>query len=278
VDLGVELSLEVACDIRPVESANVLGLLRGSHPERRREIVLYTAHHDHLGISPEGVGKETDRIFNGAVDNAAGVAALLALAEAHARLESRPPRSVLFAAVAAEEQGLLGSRHLATHPPVPAGYLAAVLNIDGINIWGRTRDVTAIGMGKSSLDRLVEAAASDQGRVVKPDQFPDRGFYYRSDQFSFARIGVPGIYLDSGTEFIGRPPGWGKETIEAWEKTHYHQPSDELRDDWDLAGAVEDTRLLFHAGLRAAGEEALPAWTPGDEFEAARKAALEARR
>jgi Zn-dependent M28 family amino/carboxypeptidase len=161
---------------------------------------------------------------------------------------------------------------------VPAGYLAAVLNIDGINIWGRTRDVTAIGMGKSSLDRLVEAAASDQGRVVKPDQFPDRGFYYRSDQFSFARIGVPGIYLDSGTEFIGRPPGWGKETIEAWEKTHYHQPSDELRDDWDLAGAVEDTRLLFHAGLRAAGEEALPAWTPGDEFEAARKAALEARR
>ena len=275
VPLGVRLSIELACDLREVESANVLGRLEGGDPALRREMVVYTAHHDHLGLAEEG--KDGDRIYNGAVDNASGVASLLALAAAFKDLPAPPRRSLLFAAVAAEEQGLLGSEHLAANPPVPAGDLAAVLNIDGVNIWGRTRDVTVVGFGKSSLDRVVEAVAVWQGRTVKPDQFPDRGFYYRSDQFSLAKVGVPGVYLDAGTDFPGRPPGWGKEQIEAWERTHYHQPSDEYRDDWDLSGAVEDIQLLFHVGLQTAQAAELPSWKPGDEFEAARKAARKAK-
>jgi Zn-dependent M28 family amino/carboxypeptidase len=258
--------------VRQVESANVLALLPGSDPERRRETVVITAHHDHLGMAPEGAAG-ADRIYNGAVDNASGAAVLLALARAYTRLGA-PPRSMLFAAVAAEEQGLLGSAFLAAHPPVPAGCLAAVINVDGINVWGRTRDVTMVGWGKSSLDEVVGAVAAWQGRVVKPDQFPDRGFYYRSDQFSLARIGVPGIYLDAGLDFLDRPPDWGRTQIEEWERIHYHQPSDEYRKDWDLSGAIEDARLLFYAGLLIARSPALPAWRAGDEFEAARKEAL----
>jgi Zn-dependent M28 family amino/carboxypeptidase len=273
VPLGVRLSVDFSCVVNEQKSANVLGMISGSDPKRRGEVVVYSAHHDHLGIE-EAHSKENDRIFNGAVDNASGIATLLALAQAYRHLPTPPARSVIFAAVCAEEQGLLGSEFLAAHPPVPAGSIAANLNIDGINIWGRTRDVTYVGYGKSSLDQLVDAVAAWQGRVVKPDQFPDRGFFYRSDQFNFAKIGVPAIYLDSGTEFIDRPAGWGQEQIEKWEATHYHQPSDEYDAAWELAGAVEDTQLLFYAGLRAAQDAKLPEWKPGDEFEAARKAAL----
>ncbi len=272
VPLGVTLSLALENRLREVDSANVLGLLKGSDERLAREVVVYTAHHDHLGMAEEAK-PGADSIYNGAVDNASGVAALLLLAERFARLPERPGRSVLFAGVAAEEQGLLGSLHLAKNPPVRPGLIAANLNIDGINIHGRTRDVTAVGLGKSSLDDLIRRAAAAQGREVKPDQFPDRGFYYRSDQFSFARIGVPGVYLDSGLDFIGRPPGWGKAKLEEWEKTHYHQVSDEYREDWDLSGALEDIEVLFEVG-RGASSGDLPAWRPGDEFEAARKAAL----
>jgi Zn-dependent M28 family amino/carboxypeptidase len=179
--------------------------------------------------------------------------------------------------VGAEEQGLLGSAYLAQHPPIPAGNLAAVLNIDGINHLGATHDVQLIGSGKSTMDEIVNQVATWQRRVVTPDQFPDQGFYYRSDQFSLAKIGVPGVYLHPGTDVIGKPEGWGRQQQEEWIATHYHQPSDEYRDDWDLAGAAADTRLLFYTGLQAAQQKVLPAWVAGDEFEAARKAALEAR-
>jgi Zn-dependent M28 family amino/carboxypeptidase len=274
--LGVRLSLDLTSTVREQETANVLAVLEGSDPELRRELVVYTAHHDHLGMATDD-RRDGDRIYNGAVDNAAGVASLLAIAKAYAQLSARPRRSVLFAAVAAEEQGLLGSEYLAEHPPAPPGYWAANINMDGINIWGRTRDVTVIGHGKSSLDRSLQAIAAWQGRTAKPDPFPDRGFFYRSDQLNFAKIGVPSAYLHSGIDFIGRPSGWGKEQIEKWEATHYHQPSDEYRDDWDLAGAVEDTQLLFYLGLQVANSQHLPEWNPGDEFESARKAALDAR-
>src|SRR6185503_9993997 len=209
-------------------------------------------------------------------DNASGVAAMLAIAKAMKALPEPPRRSVYFAAVAAEEQGLLGSAYLAAHPPVPAGRIAADINIDGINIWGRTRDLTMVGLGKSSLDDWIVKLAGMQGRTIVPDQFPDKGFFYRSDQFSLAKVGVPAAYFDAGTDVIGKPAGWGKARQEEWEAKHYHQPSDELRPEWDFSGAVEDAQLYLYLGLKVANQTALPAWKPGDEFEAARKKALAA--
>ena len=199
---------------------------------------------------------------------------MLAIAKAMKTLPEAPRRSVIFAAVAAEEQGLLGSAYLAAHPPVPAGRIAADINIDGINIWGRTRDLTMVGLGKSSLDDWIVKLAGMQGRVVVPDQFPDKGFFYRSDQFSLAKVGVPAAYFDAGTDVIGKPRGWGREQQEKFEANDYHQPSDELRPDWELSGAVEDTQLFFYLGVKVANAPQMPHWKQGDEFEAARKKAL----
>lgn len=276
VGLGTTLSIDLRCEARKQTTANVLGMLEGSDPERKREMIVFMAHHDHIGMSAER-DERGDNIYNGAIDNASGVAALLATARAFTQLPERPARSILFAAVGAEEQGLLGSEYLAAHPPVPAGYLGAVMNIDGLNFYGRTRDVNVIGFGKSNLDRLVDSIARWQDRHVTPDRFPDRGFYYRSDQFSLAKVGVPGVYLHAGIDVIGKPPGWGQQQREDWEATNYHQQSDEYSDDWDLAGAIADAQLLFYVGLRAAQQDALPAWNAGDEFEAARKEAIQQR-
>jgi Zn-dependent M28 family amino/carboxypeptidase len=276
VPLGVTLSTSFTNVVAKKVSGNVLGLLRGSDPALKAEVVIYTAHHDHLGKKEGGTPGE-DVIYNGAVDNASGVAAMLAIARYLSALPKAPKRSVLFASVAAEEQGLLGSQYLVEHPPVPHGRMAANLNLDGLNIWGRTRDVSVIGLGKSSLDGLIVELAKQQGRTVKPDALSDRGFFYRSDQFNFAKVGVPSAYFSSGQDFIGRPENWGREQREKWEATHYHQPSDELRDDWDLSGAVEDARLFLELGLAVANGPTAPTWTKGDEFEAARKRALGGR-
>ena len=273
VPLGVTWSIALANTVSRKQTANVIGRLPGSDPALAPQAVLYTAHHDHLGMR-ENAPAGQDAIFNGAVDNATGVAGILAVAKAMAALPQRPRRSVIFAAVAAEEQGLLGSKYLAAHPPVPAGRLAANINLDAMGIIGRTRDVTMIGLGKSDLDDWIRGLAALQGRKVVPDQFPDKGFFYRSDQFSLARIGVPAAYLDSGTDVIGKPAGWGKQQVDLFETKHYHQPSDELRPDWDFGGMVEDAQLVFYLGVKVANQTALPAWRPGDEFEAARKKAL----
>jgi Zn-dependent M28 family amino/carboxypeptidase len=271
--LGVRVSLVLKNRVRRAQTANVIGRLPGRDPALAKEAVIYTAHHDHLGMK-EGAKPGEDAIFNGAMDNASGVAALLAIARAMKALPAPPRRSILFAAVAAEEQGLLGSRYYAAHPTLPPGRLAANINIDGVSIFGPTRDVVVIGLGKSDLDERVKSLASMQGRVVVPDQFPEKGFFYRSDQFSLAKIGVPAAYLDDGVEVVGKPPGWGKAQKEAFEAKDYHQPSDELRDDWDFSGAVLDTQLLFHLGVGVANSSALPRWRPGDEFEAVRKKEL----
>ncbi|MBW3563509.1 MAG: M28 family peptidase [Acidobacteria bacterium] len=271
VPLGIRTSLDLAVEISAVTTANVAGILRGSDSILRDEVVIYTAHHDHLGTAEEGEG---DRIYNGALDNGSGTSQVLAIAKAFTELPARPARSVMFLFVAAEEQGLLGSRYWADHPTIEPGKIAANINIDGANIWGRTEDLTFIGYGKSSLDSIVERFAAMQGRSVQGDQFPDRGFFYRSDQFHFARIGVPAIYTDTGTKFRGRPAGWGKQQIENWEATNYHQVNDELEDSWNFEGMVEDARLLFLTGLVVAESEEMPSWNPGDEFEAARKEAL----
>jgi Zn-dependent M28 family amino/carboxypeptidase len=277
VPLGVTLALEMTNKIRSLKTANVVGVLPGRDPLLNKEHVVYSAHHDHLGIGTPASG---DSIHNGALDNASGTAAILAIAKAFAQMpvDQRPRRSIMFAAVAAEESGLLGSQKFCADPPVHPGYLAANINIDGVAILGRTKDLAIVGMGKSSMDGVVKEIAAWQGRVVKGDEFPDKGFFYRSDQFNFAKIGVPATYCDAGLEVIGKPAGWGKEQFEKWEATNYHQPSDEYNDSWNLAGAVEDAQLMFLVGLKVANVEQLPKWVSGDEFEAARMKALGERK
>lgn len=274
VPLGATVSLDLTATVRKKDTANVLGVLPGSDPELADQYVVVMAHHDHLGMAAER-DATGDNIYNGAIDNASGTAGLLTMMAALVRADAKPKRSILFAAVGAEEQGLLGSKYFAANPSVPAGSMAAVINIDGVNFLGRTRDVNVIGLGKSSLDNLIKQAADSQYRIVTPDAFPDRGYYYRSDQFSLAQIGVPGVYLHSGTMVREKPEGWGTEQLEAWVEKNYHQPSDEYSEDWDLSGAIEDLQLLFDVALNVANQDELPSWTPGDEFEAARKAALQ---
>ena len=276
VPLNTTFSTKMKSLVRKANTGNVLGLLPGSDPELSKQWVIFMAHHDHIGMLDKR-DETMDHIYNGAVDNASGVGVLLCIARAFANLPEaeRPKRSILFATVGAEEQGLLGSQYLGENPPIPAGNLAAVLNIDGVNILGRAKDIVVIGDGKSDLDQTVQRIGRWQNRVVIPDQFPEQGSYYRSDQFSLAKIGVPGVFLGSGVHVIGKPEGWGREQLRKWTENIYHQVSDEYSDDWDLNGAIEDAKLMFHIGLQTANQPALPAWVPGDEFEAARKAAIE---
>lgn len=273
VELGTRFSIELTGQVRKQDSANVVGILPGSDPKLRDQAVIFMAHHDHLGISAER-NIDGDNIYNGAVDNASGTAGLLTIAKAFSALPVKPRRSILFAAVAAEEQGLLGSQQFAQAPPMHPGLLAAVVNIDGANILGETHDVNVIGNGKSNLDAIVEQIAKSQNRVVTPDLFPDRGYYYRSDQFSLAKIGVPGVYLHSGINVVGKPTGWGKEQLEKWVEETYHQPSDEYQISWNLSGAIQDLQLLALVGLKIAQDDEMPKWNAGDEFEAARLGAI----
>ncbi|HEY5654356.1 MAG TPA: M28 family peptidase, partial [Woeseiaceae bacterium] len=272
VSLGITTSIVMPVAQRRVETANVLGLLPGSDPLLADEAVVYSAHHDHLGIGkadPQG-----DVIYNGARDNGTGVAQLLEIGKAMAALPERPRRSILLAFVGAEEQGLLGSQYYAQNPTFAPGKIAVNINVDGGNIWGKTSDITFVGFGKSSADQVVTDAAAHQGRVVKPDQYPDRGFFYRSDQFNFAKIGVPAIYLKPGVDFLEDFGDAEVTPVEHYENVQYHQPSDEISDAWDFGGLVDDTLVGFWAGLQIANANDKPAWYPGDEFEAARLESL----
>ena len=275
VPLGVRTSVALTNRIREVSTANVAGLLPGSDAGLRDEVVIYTAHHDHLGVGTADTSG--DVIHNGAVDNATGCAQLLAVAKSFAALPVRPRRSLLFLFVAAEEQGLLGSRYYSAHPTFAPGRIAASINLDSANIYGRTRDVTFVGLGKSSLDAVVVAAAAAQSRVVHGEPAPEKGAFYRSDQFNFARIGVPAAYLDPGTDFVADAPGGAaaaKARQDAYDSTCYHQPCDELTDGWVWDGMIEDARLAFAVGRAISDADAMPTWNAGDEFEAARKRAL----
>jgi Zn-dependent M28 family amino/carboxypeptidase len=273
VPLGVRTSLAFTTTLSRTRTANVLGLLPGSDAERASEVVIYSAHHDHLGVGePDASG---DRIFNGAEDNGAGMAQVLAIGRAFAALEQKPRRSILLAFVGAEEQGLLGSAYYAQHPTFPPGRIAANINYDGGSILGRARDLVFVGKGKTTLDPIVEAVAARQGRVVVADRFPDRGYFYRSDQFNFARIGVPALYVYKSIDIVGRGPEWGRARFEEYEQTRYHQPSDELTPDWSFDALIDNARAGFWVGLIVANADAMPGWVPGDEFERAR---LEAAR
>lgn len=266
VPLGVKASMAMKSKVSKTQSANVLARLKG----KTDETVVYTAHHDHLGRGAKNAAG--DDIYNGAVDNASGVAALLSVAKAFSEQRASLNRSVVFAAVAGEEQGLLGSRYLASHLPMPAGKIWANVNMDAENMRGRTADVEAVGWGKSSLDKVLQACAAQQKRTVKPDQQADKGSFYRSDQFNFARIGVPAAYFGSGLEYIGRPEGWGKAENDKFTAQHYHQPSDQYDSAWELSGAIEDAQLYYCVGASVLSEATAPVWNAGDEFEAIGKA------
>jgi Zn-dependent M28 family amino/carboxypeptidase len=271
VPLGIRTSLTLTNQISHGETANVLGMLPGSDSVLKDQAVVFMAHHDHLGIGkPDANG---DVIYNGAVDNVTGVAQVLAIAKAFMALPQRPRRTILFAIVSCEESGLLGSAYYTAHPTFPIERIAADVNFDAGNIFGRTRDVALVGKGKSTLDRVAEAAAALQGRVVTDEPFPDRGAYYRSDHFSFAKAGVPGLYFKGGLDFVGREPGWGKKVTEEWGNAHYHQPSDEYGPSWNFDGLIEDAQLGFLAGLAVAQTDAMPTWLPGDEFAKLRESA-----
>jgi hypothetical protein len=274
VPLGITTSIGMNVDITRVQSANILGLIPGSDPELKDEVVVYTSHHDHLGIGTPN--EDGDVIYNGAMDNATGVAQVLAIAKAIKALPEAPRRSILINLVGAEEQGLLGSEFYASNPTFPPGKIAANLNYDGGNIWGHTHDVTFVGLGKSTVDEIVTMIAEEQGRVVKPDQFSDKGYFYRSDQFSFAKIGVPAMYLDTGTDFVDRPPEWGREQQNHYTEVNYHQPTDEYDPSWTFDGMTDDALLGYWTGLAIANSDDMPTWNAGDEFEAARVEALKA--
>lgn len=271
--LGITTSLDMPIALERFESANVVGFLPGRDEALRDEAVLYSAHHDHLGVREPPVPGERN-VYAGALDNASGCAAVLTIARA---LAAAPPRrSIVVLFPTAEEQGLLGSHWYAGHPTVKPGRIAAAINVDGINIHGRTKDVGFLGLGRSSLDGIIRAVAAAQGRTVHGDPYPDRGTFYRSDDFEMARVGVPGARLSGGPHYVGRPAEWGRERSEEYTRQHYHQPSDVYPSSpatWDLTGAVEDARLQLVVGLRVADDPALPRWNPGDEFERARLSA-----
>ena len=272
--LGVTTSVDMDVEIESVRTANVIGLIPGSDPVLKDEVVIYSAHHDHLGIGPPN--DDGDTIYNGAMDNAAGVAQVIAMARAFKALPKAPRRTIMLCLVVEEEQGLLGSQWFAANPTFRPGKIAANLNYDGGNIWGITHDLTYIGFGKTSIDEIVELYAGEQDRIVKPDQFADRGYFYRSDQFSFAKIGVPAAYLEPGTDFVDRPPGWGKEQSDVYTDNDYHQPSDEYDPNWNLDGMIQDALVGFWTGLAIANADEMPTWNEGDEFEAVRLEALAA--
>jgi Zn-dependent M28 family amino/carboxypeptidase len=249
--------------VRPVRSKNVLGVLPGSDARRRDEWVVYTAHWDHLGRNPR---LEGDQIFNGAADNAIGTAGLLELARAYAQAPVRPRRSVLFLSVTAEEQGLLGARHYAAQPVYPLARTLANINMDGLNPWGRTRDLRQVGDGNSTLDEVVGAVVRGQGRRLLPDAHPERGIFYRSDHFEFMKRGVPALYLKAGDEYRDQPAGYGEAKVNEYIERDYHKVSDEVKPGWDLRGAVEDLGVLLETGWRVADGRRFPVWKAGSEF------------
>jgi Zn-dependent M28 family amino/carboxypeptidase len=267
VALDAKANFDLKNTLRTIDSQNVIARIEGSDPQLKNEYVVYTAHWDHLGRDPNLKG---DQIFNGALDNASGTAVLLELAEAFTRVKPAPKRSIIFLAVTAEERGLLGAKYYATNPLYPLARTVANINMDGINQWGRTRDIVSVSYGNSTLDDMLAAVAAENKRIVKPDAEPEKGYFYRSDHFEFAKQGVPALYTDSGDEFIGKPAGYGERKREEYTARDYHKVSDEIKPDWDLAGGIEDTRLLATVGYRVAQSMDYPQWKPGTEFKARR--------
>jgi Zn-dependent M28 family amino/carboxypeptidase len=270
VPLGMNASITIRSEMQQSNSPNVAAVLPGRDERLRDEYVIYTGHYDHLGVgTPNAQG---DRIYNGALDNATGVSAILTIAHALSNLPAaqRPRRSILFLITTAEEQGLLGAEWYAARPLVPLERTVANINIDGVNILGRTSDYAALGAERSTLQAVVEAVARERGMTVSPDPRPEQGSFYRSDHFPLAKVGIPAISLRDGSNFIGRPAGWGEEQFRLYNTQHYHQPSDEMRPTWSFEGMVQQTEIAFTLGRRIADANERPRYNPNDEFARAR--------
>jgi Zn-dependent M28 family amino/carboxypeptidase len=274
VTLDANVSFTIHNHIRDIDSKNVVGTIEGSDPKLRNEYVVYSAHWDHFGWDRTLPGSKHDQIYHGAADNASGVAALLALAKGFKASPVPPKRTVLFIAETAEERGWLGARYYAQHPIYPLRRTLADINIDIINTWGRARDVTLIGAGKSTMDDLVVQAASSQQRVVRPDPRPELGHFYRGDQNEFAKVGVPVLYVGDSIDYIGKPAGYGNRLIDEYIAHDYHKVTDVAKPEWNLEGAVEDVQLLLRVGYGLAAGARYPEWKPGAEFKAVRDAMM----
>ena len=263
VILQQRFEASVSQSIRRVQSRNVVGVLPGSDPVLRNQYVVYSAHWDHLGRDAK---REGDPIFNGAADNAVGVAGLLELARSFGAVPKAPKRSVVFFAPTAEEQGLLGARYFARNPPFNLASAVANLNMDGLNTWGRTRDLRQVGAGHSTLDDVLRSVARSAGRRLMPDPHPERGMFFRSDHFEFMKLGVPAVYLKAGDEYLDHPAGYGEKRVTEYIENDYHKVSDEVKPGWDLRGAEEDIRFLAEVGWRLADGRDWPQWRSGSEF------------
>ena len=273
VSLGAKAEFSVKNKIRKVDSKNVVARIEGSDPALKAEHVVYTAHWDHLGRDPKLSG---DQIYNGAADNASGTAALLEVARGFTLLKTPPKRSILFLSVTAEEKGLLGARYYAEKPLYPLAKTLVDINMDVINLWGRTRDIVSVGLGNTTLDDALLDAAKGQGRTVGGDPEPEKGSFYRSDHFEFAKVGVPALNAKAGIDYTDKPSDYGKAKRDEYTQKDYHKVSDEVKPGWDLSGATQDMQLLMEVGYRVAQGDRYPEWKPGTEFKAAREASLKA--
>lgn len=268
VPLGVTASVTLTNRLRTIASRNVVAKIEGSDPVLKDEYVIYSAHWDHFGIGEPVNG---DSIYNGAFDNASGVAGLLSLAKAFQALPVKPKRSLLFLSVTAEEQGLLGSQYYAVAPLYPLAKTVANLNMDELNQWGTTSDVIVVGLGNSELDDYARDAAAEQKRTLKGDAEPEKGFYYRSDHFNFAKLGVPAWYPNPGVDYVGKPADFGLQKREEYTSNDYHKPSDDIKPGWDMSGGVQDLQMFFSMGYRIANASKAPEWRVGNEFKAIRE-------
>jgi len=263
VDLKVTTGTTIKQETKKSTSNNVVAKIEGS--KRPDEYIIYSAHWDHLGV---GEAIEGDSIYNGAVDNATGVAALLEIAKAFKAAKTAPERSVLFVALTGEEEGLLGSEYYASHPIYPLAKTVANINIDALSPIGRTKDLIVTGMGQSEMDDYAQRAAEKQGRIIKPDSNPSAGHFFRSDHFNFAKVGVPALYPSTGDDILGQGEPYGLAQKEDYNQKRYHQPADEFNDSWKLDGMVEDLRLFFDVGYTLSMETVFPKWKEGSEFKA----------
>src|SRR5262245_38111710 len=269
--LDVRLDMTLRAQSQRMTSPNVVAIYRGNDPTLKNEYVVYSAHWDHLGVRPDQPG---DNIYNGARDNATGVAGMLAIANAFNALGFKPRRSILFIATTAEEQGLLGAEYYASHPLVPIQQTIANINLDSMNALGVTTDITPLGAERSTLGRFIEEVARENNVTVSPDPRPEQGSFYRSDHFPFAKAGVPAVDFNSGVKFVGHSDKWGEEQFQDYNQHRYHQPSDEYSPNWNFGGMVQQARLAFWIGLRVANATETPQWNRGDEFERARLKSL----